>query len=194
MDCYWLRISPSLNKGISIINKLEQSRFDQFLKRIVAKLKVQDAETFTEEERLKLQKIFEVDQESLTLSIKTLQYIFKRALKYIFMPTDLKNDLKTIGLNNEKADSIVKVWSMETRSMLNEIGAITNDHCDSINFSWKLNAELSSDLHKKSKTPKAYVSVTKNNVETEIELAHSELHSIFLQFESIQNELDNLIM
>ncbi|XP_075979518.1 COMM domain containing 10 protein valette [Anticarsia gemmatalis] len=194
MECHWLKLSPSLSKGLAIINKIDETRFEQYARRIVAKLKLQDTEIFTEEERLKLEKIFSVDQESLILSIKTLQYIFKRALKYIFMPNDLKSDLKSIGLNNDKADAIVKVWSAETRTTLNEIGSITSDQSDSLNFSWKLNAELSSDVHKKCKIPKAYISLNRENSESEMELTHAELYSMFLQFECIQNELDNLIM
>lgn len=186
-------VSSSLSRGLATINKLDETRFEQFLRRIVSKVKLQDAEIFTEEERLKLEKIFNVDQENLTLSIKTLQYIFKRILKYIFMPNDLKNDLKCIGLGNDKADSIVKVWSAETRTTLNEIGTIANDQSESLSFSWKLNAELSSDLRKKCKMPKAYLTVARDNGEAEMELTHPELYSIFLQFESIQNELDNLI-
>ncbi|CAD0202162.1 unnamed protein product [Chrysodeixis includens] len=194
MDCTWLKISPSLNKGIAIINKLDEARFEQFLRRIVAKLKVQVTEIFTEDEIQKLEKLFSVDQESLVLSIKTLQYIFKRMFKYIFMPVDLKSDLKSIGLNNEKSDSIVKVWSAETRTTLNELGTVASEKSsDSLNFSWKLNAELSSEYRKKCKVSKAYLSLANEKNETEIELTHPELYSIFLQFESIQNELDYLI-
>lgn len=109
------------------------------------------------------------------------------------MPVNLKNDLKTIGLNNEKADSIVKVWSAETRATLEELGSTTDATNGSLNFSWKLNAELSSDYRKKCKIPKAYLSLKRERNETEVELTHPELYSIFLQFESIQNELDNLI-
>lgn len=160
----------------------------------MAKLKIQDVEIFTEEERLKLEKILNVDQEQLNLSIKTVQYIFKRILKYIFMPNDLKTDLKGIGLNDDKAESIVKVWSAETRSTLDDIGPLANDQSDSQNFSWKINAELSSDYHKKCKIPKAYLSLNKPDANVEMEVTHPELYSIFLQFESIQNTLDNLVM
>lgn len=183
----------SLSKGIGVINQLDESRFEQFLRRIVVKLKLTSTEIFTDDEKLKLEKIFGIEQENLILSIKTLQYLFKKMLKYIFMPVDLKNDLKTIGLSNEKADSMVKVWSAETRTTLNELSSITTDENNSLNFSWKLNAELSSDYRKKCKVPKAYLSLSREKNETEIELTHPELYSIFLQFESIQNELDNLI-
>lgn len=195
IGCYLkLYFCCSLTKGIGIINQLDDTRFEQFLRRIVTKLKLQNTEIFTDDEKLKLEKIFGVEQESLVLSIKTLQYIIKRMLKYIFMPRDLKNDMKTIGLNNEKADAIVKVWSAETRTTLNELGSIENNETNnSLNFSCKLNAELSSDYRKKCKVPKAYLSLSREKNETEIELTHPELHSIFLQFESIQNELDNLI-
>lgn len=184
----------SLSKGIAIINQFDETRFEQFLRRIVAKLKLPSPEIFTEEERQKLEKIFGIEQENLVLSIKTLQYIFKRMLKYIFMPTDLKNDLNTIGLSNDKADSIVKVWSAETRITLDQLGAVATDENNySLNFSWKLNAELSSDFRKKCKIPKVYLSLARQKNETEIELTHPELYSLFLQFESIQNELDNLM-
>lgn len=157
-------------------------------------MKLQDTEIFTEDERQKLGKIFKIDEEILLLAIKTIVYLFKRLLKIIFMPIDLKNDLNKIGLNNEKADVIVKVWSTETRATLEDFGSEDiNQNRETPNFSWKLNAELSSDLRKKCKIPKAYMSFPGQNDHTEIELTHPELYSMFLQFESIQNELDNII-
>lgn len=183
----------SLSKGVSIINQLDDARFEQFLRRIVSKMKMQDNEIFSDDEKDKLLKIFQLDQESLLIAIKTIIFVFKRLLKYIFMPIDLKTDLKSIGLNNEKADIIVKIWSSEIRTTLNELGTETVDKYNkSLNFSWKVNAELSSDYCKKTKVAKAYLLLSTENDNTEIELSHSELYSMFLQFEAIQNEIDNL--
>lgn len=184
----------SLEKGISIINKLEDTKCEQFLRRIVAKMKIQDTEIFTQVERQKLEKIFKVDEDNLLLAIKTVLYLFKRMLKFIFMPVDLKNDLDRIGLENDKAELIVKVWSNETKQTLEELGPDGLDKFgETLNFSWKLNAELSSDCRKKYKVPKVYFSVNGENCETEIEMTHPELYSVFLQLESIQNELDNIM-
>lgn len=184
----------SLQKGIVIVNKLEDTKFEQLLRRIVGKIKLQDTEIFTQEERQKLEKIFKVDEDSLLLAIKTVVYLFKRMLKFILMPVDLKNDLDKIGLGNDKAEVIVKVWSNETRETLEELGSDGIDkYGENLNFSWKLNAELSSDYRKKYKVPKVYLSVNGENRETEIEMTHPELYSVFLQLESIQNELDNIM-
>ncbi|XP_030020140.2 uncharacterized protein LOC115440111 [Manduca sexta] len=194
MNLQWLKSSPNLTKGIGVINELEDARFEHFLRRIVSKLKTQSSEIFTEEEMQKLEKIFKITHDDLLLSVKTIIYIFKRLHKFIFMPLDLKNDLKEIGFYNEKADFIVKVWSSDTRLTLNELsGDSINDSSDSLHFSWKLNAELSSDTCKKSKVPKAYLTLAGDKETSVIELTHSELYSMFIQFESIQNELDNLI-
>lgn len=184
----------SLQKGIVIMNKLEDTKFEQLLRRIVGKMKLQDTEIFTQEERQKLEKIFKVDEDSLLLAIKTMLYLFKRMLKFIFMPVDLKNDLDKIGLVNDKAEVIVKVWSNETRETLEELGSDGIDkYGENLNFSWKLNAELSSDYRKKYKVPKVYLSLNGENRETEIEMTHPELYSVFLQLESVQNELDNIM-
>ncbi|XP_047996195.1 COMM domain-containing protein 10-like [Leguminivora glycinivorella] len=193
MECQWLKLSASFSKGIAVVNQLDTSKFEQFLRRIVTKLKVQDAEIFTEEEQQKLQKIFNVTDEQLLLAIKTLLYVFKRLLKFVFMPKNLKNDLETMGFLNDKAEIILKTWSVETKTMVNELDTETQKHLETLNFSWRVNAELSSDYHKKSKVPKAYLSFSSGENETEIEFTHPELYSMFLQFESIQNELDNLV-
>ncbi|KOB71234.1 COMM domain-containing protein 10 [Operophtera brumata] len=134
---YGLWLGISVNKGVSILNQLDHARFEQFLRRIVSKLKIQDTEIFSDDERDRLLKIFQLDQESLVIAIKTIILIFKRLLKYIFMPNDLKKDLKSIGLSNEKADFIVKVWSTETRTTLNELGSEPLKHDDCLDFSWK---------------------------------------------------------
>ncbi|XP_049871541.1 uncharacterized protein LOC126370619 isoform X2 [Pectinophora gossypiella] len=194
MDCTWLKASPSLQKGIDTVNLLEDTKFEQFLRRIVAKMKLHNTEIFTAEERQKLEKIFKVDEEQLLLAIKTVLYLFKRMLKFIFMPMELKNDLLKIGLNDDKSEFFVKVWSTETQSTLSELGSETvAKHGDTLNFTWKLNAELSSEYRKKCKVPKAYLSINSPTEQNEIEMTHSELHTLFLQFESVQNELDSIM-
>ncbi|CAH2087041.1 unnamed protein product [Euphydryas editha] len=193
MECIWLKTSPSLKKGIDLINHLEETKFEQFLRRIVVKLKNQDIEIFTEEERRKLEKIFKLNDQQLLLSIKTIMYIFKRMLKFIFMPADLKSDLLDVGFNEEKVNFFIKVWSHETKLTLNDLASTSNKYEGNPNLQWKLNTELSSEFNKKSKVPKAYVSFLGEHEVTEVELTHQELNSIFLQIESIQNELDNIM-
>lgn len=193
MSANWIRITPGLTKGIHLINLLELSRFEQFLNRILVKLKMNNNEVFSQEEQEKLTKLFKVDEESLVMSIKTLKYLLKKMLKFIFVPLTLRTDLKSLGLCDEKADVIVKVWSSETRPILDQFSKETSGMSqDDLNFTWKLNAELSSDYCKKTKIPKAYLSLTNHKGHTEIELTHSELYSMFINFEQIQNELDNL--
>ncbi|XP_047532364.1 COMM domain-containing protein 10-like [Vanessa atalanta] len=194
MECNWLKTSPSLRKGIDLINQLEETKFEQFLRRIVVKLKNQDTEIFTEEERRKLEKIFKVNDEQLLLAIKSILYIFKRILKFIFMPVNLKADLSNIGFNDEKVNFFIKIWSSETKLTLNDLTSTSlNKYEDNPDLQWKLNTELSSEYHKKCKVPKAYLSFFGECDVTEVELTHQELNSIFLQVESIQNELDNLM-
>ncbi|CAH0724976.1 unnamed protein product, partial [Brenthis ino] len=194
MECNWLKISPSLKKGIDLINLLEETKFEQFLRRIVLKLKQQDTEIFTEEERRKLEKIFRLNEEQLLFVIKTILYIYKRILKFIFMPINLKNDLINVGIEEEKSNFFVKLWSTETSLTLHNLSSITNEKYENNpNINWKLNTELSSEYHKKTKIPKAYISLNGKKDITELELTHQELNSIFLQIETIQSELDNLI-
>ncbi|XP_039758509.1 COMM domain-containing protein 10-like [Pararge aegeria] len=193
MECTWLKTSPSLKKGIEVINQLDESRFEQFLRRIVVKLKLQDSDIFTEEERSKLEKIFQINEEQLLLAIKSILYLFKRLLKFIFMPINLKNDLLSIGFNNEKTSFLIKVWSTETSMVLNDMTSSSNEkYEDDPVLHWKLNAELSSEYQKKCKVPKAYISFLGKNDQTEIEVTHQDLNSMFLQIEAIQSELDNL--
>lgn len=173
---------------------MDESRFEQFLRRIVVKLKLQDSEIFTEEERRKLEKIFQINNEQLLLAIKSILYIFKRLLKFIFMPSNLRNDLLHIGFSNEKINFFIKVWSTETSVVLNDMASSSDEkYEDDPILDWKLNAELSSEYQKKCKIPKAYISFLGNSEETEIEVTHEVLNSMFLQMESIQNELDNLL-
>ncbi|XP_045775756.1 COMM domain-containing protein 10-like [Maniola jurtina] len=194
MDCAWLKTSSSLKRGIEVVNHLDESRFEQFLRRIVTKLKLYDSEIFTEEERRKLEKIFQLNEEQLLLAIKSILYIFKRLFKFIFMPNNLKTDLLNIGFNNEKTNFLIKVWSTETSVVLNEMGSSSNEkYEDDPILHWKLNAELSSEYQKKCKIPKAYISFIGKNDETEIEMTRQDLNSIFLQIEAIQTELDILL-
>lgn len=113
--------------------------------------------------------------------------------KYVFKPTYLQNCLLSLGLSTDKTNVIVKVWSIETKVLFNEFNLENISNHNNFNVSWKLNAELSSDYCKKIKMPKAYLSISNENNSQELELSHPELYSMFLQFEAIQNELDNLM-
>ncbi|XP_013140372.1 PREDICTED: uncharacterized protein LOC106104783 [Papilio polytes] len=195
MNCKWLKVTQNVQKGIQILNSLEDSKFEPFLKRIGAKLRLQETDIFTEEEKKKLQVIFKVDEDTLMIAIKTLIYLHKRLLKFIFMPVDLHKDLINVGFKTEKADFIVKLWSSEISSTLNDLVCNSMDKVgDNQKFSWKLNTELSSDIQKKCKIPKAYLTISNEKTEQELELTHSELYSMFIQFEAIQNELDGSVL
>ncbi|XP_041980915.1 COMM domain-containing protein 10 [Aricia agestis] len=193
MSLLWIKTSPSLVKGIKLNNSLDDAKYEHFLKRIVIKLKNKDLDIFTEEERRKLETIFKINDEELLLSIKTIVYIFKRIFKYIFLPIELKNDLSSLGFTEKKIEAILKLWSSEISSTLQNLTTSIEKSNDEPSFLWKLNSELCSDYHKRSKVPKAYVSINNGSESTEIELSHTELHSIFLQLESVQNELDSLL-
>ena len=157
-------------------------------------MKQQDTEIFTEDEKSKLEKIFRINEEQLLFAIKTILYIYKRILKFIFMPVNLKNDLQNVGIEEEKVSCFIKVWSTETNFALNNLSSLTNEKYENNpNINWKLNTELSSEYHKKTKIPKAYITFSGKNDISEMELSHQELNSIFLQIESIQTELDNLL-
>ncbi|KPJ15774.1 COMM domain-containing protein 10 [Papilio machaon] len=195
MNCKWLKVTQNVQKGIQILNKLEDSKFEPFLKRIGTKLRLQEIEIFTEEEKKKLQVIFKVDEDTLMIAIKTLIYLHKRLLKFIFMPVNLHKDLINVGFETEKAEYIVKLWSSEVSSTLNDLVCNSLDKVgDNQTFSWKLNTELSSDIQKKSKIPKAYLSISNNKTEQDMELTHSDLYTMFIQFEAIQNELDSSVL
>ncbi|XP_013171672.1 PREDICTED: uncharacterized protein LOC106120788 [Papilio xuthus] len=195
MNCKWLKVTQNVQKGIQILNSLEDSKFEPFLKRIGTKLRLQEIEIFTEEEKKKLQVIFKVDEDTLMIAIKTLIYLHKRLLKFIFMPVNLHKDLINIGFKTEKAKFIVKLWSSEVSSTLNDLVCNSMDKDgNKQTFSWKLNTELSSDIQKKCKIPKAYLSLSNDKTEQDMELTHSDLYTMFIQFEAIQNELDSSVL
>ncbi|KPJ05306.1 COMM domain-containing protein 10 [Papilio xuthus] len=195
MNCKWLKVTQNVQKGIQILNSLEDSKFEPFLKRIGTKLRLQEIEIFTEEEKMKLQVIFKVDEDTLMIAIKTLIYLHKRLLKFIFMPVNLHKDLINIGFKTEKAEFIVKLWSSEVSSTLNDLVCNSMDKDgNKQTFSWKLNTELSSDIQKKCKIPKAYLSLSNDKTEQDMELSHSDLYTMFIQFEAIQNELDSSVL
>lgn len=184
----------SLQKGIQIINQLEDVKFEPFLKRITTKLRLQESEVFTEEEKNKLQAVFKIDEETLLIAIKTVIYVYKRLSKFLFMPNDLHNDLLDTGFNKEKAEHFVKVWSVDISSTLDDlVSSASNKYDSNPNFTWKLNTELSSDIQKKSNVPKAYLLISNNSNGQELELTHSDLYTMFIHLESIQNELDNVV-
>lgn len=184
-----------MKKGIEVINNLDGPKAEHFLKRIVTKVKTKNSEYFSENEKQKLENIFNLDESNLNLAIKTTIYLFKRMLKYVFKPAYLKSSLVSMGLNNEKTELFVKLWSHEMRIFCDQFSNdLTYNFGNELKVSWMLNAELSNEYQKKIKIPKAYISFeTDNNCHQDLELTHSELYSLYLQFEAIQTELDTIM-
>lgn len=181
----------SLQKGIELINNLDENKSEQFIKRIAIRIKTKDSEIFSEDEKQKLETIFNLDGNDLFIVIKSVVYLFKRMSKFVFKPLFLKSDLISIGLNPKKTELFMKFWSQETSNFFDQCGEdLASTSENDINISWGLNAELSNEILKNTKVPKAYLCISKQNINLDLELTHSELHTAYLQFEALQNELD----
>lgn len=182
-----------MSKGVELINPLDETKFEQLLKKISTKLKNSTSDIFTGDEKQKLGNIFKLEEGPLNLVLKTIIYLLRRMMKFVFKPMYLKNSLTSAGFNDEKANLFVKVWSADTKSMFDDLNIDDMNVGTDLDICWQLNAELSSNYQKKVKVPKAYLSLSDENGSQDLELDHSELYSMYMQIENIQAEFDMMI-
>ena len=129
------------------------------------------------------------------LHIKTVSFLVKRSQLFIMTPTQLAQDLKDLGLGDEKAAIFLNQWTDQLKPVLTNLTSDTSEVNDLEGLSWKLEVELvSSGLNRKTK---AKVPIGTINLETtngceNLQLDHGGLSQLFDTLEEVQAELDSL--
>ncbi|XP_018580095.1 COMM domain-containing protein 10-like [Anoplophora glabripennis] len=193
MSLKWLTVNSRLINGTGLINSMTTIKFKLLLTHIV---NTKNEELFTDEELKKLKDSLKLTEDNLQLLIQSIAYIFKQASKVIIKPTVLQKQLiEDLGLDAEKAEEFVKLWSSETKK---DVGDFENSFkLQDVN--WELNLETANQICNKQVIPKARVQFklaksadsSKKDTVT-VEFDEEELLHLYSTLETIQIKLDNL--
>ncbi|XP_076275965.1 COMM domain containing 10 protein valette isoform X2 [Rhynchophorus ferrugineus] len=182
-----------LQQGISLINNINNKRFELLLPHI---LNSESADIFSDEELKKLQETLKLNEMELQLMLQSISYLFKHSNKVILKPTDLQMQLiQHLGIDETKAEIFVKHWSNEVKK---DMGGLENRYNFS-NIAWQVNVQTACDISNQQAIPNARIqlNLSKANEGTDekviMEMGEEDLHQLYNTLEVIQLKLDNML-
>ncbi|ESO92570.1 hypothetical protein LOTGIDRAFT_190525 [Lottia gigantea] len=190
--------TPSIQKAVSLINNLDNSKVSLLLSRILSKLYVSESRPFSEEEESKLQGALDVSGDDLGLILETLEFFVQQAAYHSAKPQVLASQLKGLEINEDKVDCIVEVWSNGAYEVINRLKSkgLAPKVLEDIN--WRLNLQLAQSSKVKLKAPNTLIELALKSEDSEqkerirLDFSHEELYEFYQQLETIQKQLDTL--
>ena len=135
--------------------------------------------------------IAELSPEQNRLIHKTLLYTVQRFNLFLLSPVKLQSDLTSMGFSQRKSEILTEFYSDSNREIIKNLNL--NNPSDTTGVTWDIKTTLLDEANVKCKKSVARLSVQSENQEIILEnLKHSELLSLFEDFETIQRELDAL--
>lgn len=154
------RICFRLQQGISLINKINNKRFELILRHI---LNSESAVIFSDEELKKLQDTLKLNEMELQLMLQSISYLLKHSNKVILKPTDLQTQLiENLGVVETKAEIFVKCWSNQAK---NDMGGLENNY-NFNNIAWQFNLQTACDINNRQAIPNARIQLNLSKVIT----------------------------
>ncbi|XP_013414424.1 COMM domain-containing protein 10 [Lingula anatina] len=191
-------VTASIKKAVSLVNSLDSGKFPLLLSRILQKLHLKDERAFSEEEEEKLQSAFGLEGEELDLVITTCEFILQQAAYHTAKPAVLQQQLQQIGLEDEKVEAVVQMWTNMARGVVDKLRKRTIAPKQLEDVNWRLNLQMAQANKAKMKLPTAMFELgikdenSDTKEKTRLEFTHDELYAFYNQLETIQSQVDSL--
>ena len=186
--------TEQIKKAVEIINSIENDRFPLLLQRIVQRIHSTQEASFKQEEMEKLEKSLNLTNESVSIVIEILEFIFLQAAFEIVKPIILEAQLLKIKLSEEKTSIIASLWKDNAKEIVEKIRQTkTISFRRLVNIKWRLNLQLASDVKTKQKLPNAIFEFDLSDQSNiKIEFSKEQLYDFFTKLEVIQKQIDAL--
>lgn len=189
--------TTSIKRAVDKINRIESPKYARILSRILQKIHLKDERPFSEEEEEKLQGVLDLDSPDVTLVLETTSFIVEQAAYHLAKPTNLSQQLKNIGLNEEKVALFEKSWTAQAKDVVERLRKKTLMPNQLQEVNWRLNLQMAQADRTKMKSPNAMFElvVSADNGgrdKIQMEFSHEELYQFYGQLETIQSQLDSL--
>ncbi|XP_014341630.1 COMM domain-containing protein 10 isoform X2 [Latimeria chalumnae] len=106
-----LQETASIKQAVMLINGIDTGKFPRLLSRILQKLHLKAERSFSEEEEEKLQAALSMEKQDLHLVLETVSFILEQAVYHNVKPAALKQQLESIRLDQDKADTFAHAWA-----------------------------------------------------------------------------------
>jgi len=191
-------ITANLSKSIAVVNELDNAKTTALLSKIINKIHTKES-TFTEDEMNKLQTALSLSLSQLLLVIESSEFIFQQAAYSSAKPAVLGDELKKLGLSEDKVKIFVDLWSANGRELLTKLRQFTVAPRQLSSVAWRLNLEMSESGRANLKDPNAFFEFRvsdsdqqANDERIQIQFNHSQLYDFYNKLEVIQSQIDGL--
>lgn len=189
-------LTQYLKKSISLINEMDSVKFSPFLLRIV-QINLKDETSFTAVELEKLHKTLNMSATEVDDVIGSCEFIYQQVAYHAAKPAVLEEQLRRIGLNDDKVVIMVDTWKNCASEVISGLRQHTLPPAQLSSVNWRLCLTMSQKHASTMKVPTATLQLnvrqqTAENERIVMELSRSELYKLYNQLELIQTQLDGL--
>ena len=193
--------SSRFSSACLLCNKIPASKFPLVLKRILQKLHIKNASSFTPAEASQLASGFGLTPLELADCLAALQHAFSRAAYSAVKPAALAATCVGASMGEEHGEMMAKAWEAEAAGVVKRLreSAVVGAPKVLENTDWSLSVNMSSSTLTSTKTASARfefdLAVPNGGGEEEtlaVEFSHEELYELFKKLEQVQGQLDEL--
>ncbi|CAH0522068.1 unnamed protein product [Peronospora belbahrii] len=185
-------------KLYTVLNVVAHDKLLQILARILEKMALHESQVFTTSEKDHLKSILTIEDAQIQAVVDVAKEVFKDAATFGQIDRVF---LLSRGVDEKVVQIIEKIWRKKGLAMAKQIEAFQAVEMPSLvlqKTDWRLHLQMGSSKRSRQSEPTAIFqlnvadmsSATKGTERLDIELSHAELHSLFLQLNSIQEEVD----
>ncbi|XP_012277460.1 COMM domain-containing protein 10 [Orussus abietinus] len=193
----WNEITPSVRKGLKIVERLDCGKFRLLVNRICQSLELaNDNRVFSDEEEEKLMISLDLNKDELDLLLDTITKIYKQAAYCMMKPAVMETLMKDkFNIGEDKIAALLHAWVTHAKNIVDAFRkkSIFPNKVD--NISWHLNVETSSSFISKEARPVVLLQLDlsgESSKKLTVEMDKSELTDLYHSLEKIQNQLDSL--
>ncbi|PIK51456.1 putative COMM domain-containing protein 10 isoform X2 [Apostichopus japonicus] len=149
-------------RAVEKINNVESPKYARILSRILQKIHLKDERPFSEEEEEKLQGVLDLDSPDITLILETTSFFVETdealthmAAYHLAKPANLSQQLKNIGLSEEKVTLFETSWTAQAKDIVERLRKKTLIPNQLQDVNWRLNLQMAQADRSKMKSPNA---------------------------------------
>ncbi|KAL2735325.1 COMM domain-containing protein 10-like isoform X1 [Vespula squamosa] len=193
----WVTITPCLQQGLKIVNRIDNGKFRLLVNRICQNLQsTNNVKPFSEEEEEKLLISLELNKEELTFLLDAVTLIYKQAAFNIVKSVEFESTLKdTCKLDEDKTLIFVNSWLSYGKGIIECLRKRSIFPTQVKDINWCLNIQSSSSTISKDASPMALFQLDftgEKDSKLTIEFDEKSLTNLYMNLEKIQNQLDAL--
>lgn len=197
-DPSWIAVTPSLRQGLEIAQRVDSGKFRLLVDRICQSLRAGSVDgVFDADEREKLLASLDLKRDDLTLLLRTLLSIFRRAAYGIVQPAVMEATVKSWQLDESKTATFCHAWSLHAKGIVDAFKQKSIFPAQVRDIHWSLNVRSSSSTaaFAKGTRPMSLLQLQltgEADSSLTVEMDPEDLLRLYDTLENIQRRLDDL--